>query len=216
MKICPVCKSSFQTKNALKQHMQSKHQSQQKAQPAQSRRPRSQRQAQSIDMRQTAYNDATCHVARTEWLCDVKSDNSKEFKLSTSIEVDGSNLPVLSKLSKLFDRYIVNSISILYKGSVATTRDGVVYFGIDYDGATKTGEVGLSKILKYPNKSAAVWVQEAVLPLKYDKVLRFVKGTDLRDKLGSVICYASTDKENLVLGTLFVKYNVTLMSLSGD
>lgn len=167
-------------------------------------------------MRQTAYNDATCHVNRTEWLCDVKTDNEKKAGGIVCIEVDGANLPVLSKLSKLFDRYIVNSISVVYKGAVATTRDGVVYIGIDYDNATKANEVNLPKVLKFSNKSCAVWTQDSVLPLKYDRVVRFVKGTDLRDKLGSVLYYGSSDKENLVLGTLFVKYDITFMSLSGD
>lgn len=213
MKTCPVCKATFPAKGALAQHMQAKHQA--KKQPARPQ-PRAQRQSQNVAMTQLPYNDATCHVTRTEWLSAVKTDNSSSSAIAVSFEVDSDSLPVLGKLSKLFDRYIVNSVSLVYKGAVATTRDGVVYFGVDYDGKTQKGDVSIQRVLKFPNKSCPVWTTESVLPLKYDKSVRYVKGTDLRDKLGSILCYASSDKAGLLLGNLFVKYDITLTSLSGD
>lgn len=217
MKTCPICKTTFPTKNALAQHMQAKHSTQRKAQPKSQQRARPQgNMSQRVAMTQLPYNDATCHVARTEWIAEVKSSNDSSSSVAVSLEVSSDALPVLSKLAQLFDRYIVNSISLLYKGAVATTRDGVVYFGIDYDGRASKETLSIQKVLKFPNKSCAVWSSDCALPLKYDKQVRYVKGTDLRDKLGKVIAYATTDKPNIVLGNLFVKYDLTLTSLTGD
>lgn len=216
MKTCPVCQRTFKTKNGLKQHMSAAHQrrttprAQQLVPPTGGMQPR-----QNLRLVQQPNNDAVCRVNRTEWLCSVKTGSDFSYGYKASLEVDGANLPVLSKLSKLFDRFVVHSISLVYKGSVATTRDGVVYFGIDYDNGASTTQT-TSSIMRYPNKSCPVWTRECSLPLKYDNVVRYIRGNDLRDKLGSALVAASSDKSGLELGVIFVKYDITLMSLSGD
>lgn len=216
MKTCPVCQRTFKTKNGLKQHMLAAHQRRTPPKAQQPVKPTGGTQLrQGLSLRQQPNNDAVCRVNRTEWLCSVTTDSNSNYSSKTCLEVDGVNLPVLSKLSKLFDRYVVHSISLLYKGSVATTRDGVVYFGIDYDNGAPNS-LSAPVVMRYPNKSCPVWTRECVLPLKYDNVVRYVRGNDLRDRLGSAVVAATSDKAKLELGVIYVKYDITLMSLSGD
>jgi hypothetical protein len=163
---------------------------------------------------QLPYNDAICKVARSEYLMDVTSDDKKIAKVGNHLEVDGANLPVLSQLSKLFDRFVIESISVTFKSAVATTRDGFVYVAIDYDGVLDEKDLTVSKILRYPNQSGPVR-NSFTLPLKYDRTPRYVHGTDFRDKLGRILVYATCGEKNLTLGTIFVNYNITLMSLTG-
>lgn len=219
MKTCPVCQKTFKTKNGLKQHMSAAHSSVQ-AQPKRASNRASGsapsiNSRQRMNMTQVAYNDATCRVNRIEWLVDVKSANTSSAHGATSIEVDGVNLPVLSSLGKLFDRYIVHSIQVIYRGSVSTIVDGTVYVAFDYDGkATDCDSV--SFVLKYPGNSCPVYTREMVFPLKFDQSTRYVRGTDLRDQLGKVLYYCTTtNKKDAIIGTIFVRYDITLMSLTG-
>lgn len=190
--------------------------------PARRRRPNRPRNGdlvtnmQRLNLSQVGSNDAMCRVKRTEWLSDVTTEsNTFLAKGFADLEVDGKNLPVLSQLSKLFDRFVVHSIVLIYRGAVATTRDGVVYFGIDYDSQMTLDKISDSTVLKFPNKSCSVWEKEVRLPLQYEPSVRYVKGKDFRDLLGRAIWSASSDKK-VKLGTIFVYYDVTLLSLSAS
>lgn len=215
MKICPVCKKEFKTKNGLKQHMASSHGQRQQA----AKQPRSKTvQYQpgpsgfgSMSMQSVGYNDATCRVNRIEFLMDAKA------KGTSNIEVDGANLPVLSRLSKMFDRYQVIGIQVVYRGSVATTCDGTIYVAFDYDGKIEETKLDLTAILKFPGMSCPVWTGEKSFPLKFDRSVRYVKGNDLRDKLGTVMCVVNGNTTaGKTFGTIFVKYDIMLQSLSGE
>lgn len=172
---------------------------------------------QRISMQQqSGFNDATCKVSRTEWLTDIKSETDAAAHGAISVEVDGANLPVLSSLAKLFDRYTVQNLTIIYRGAVSTITDGVVYFAFDYDGAAK-GVDNISAILKFPGRSVPVYTPESSFPLKFDASTRYVRGTDMRDQLGKVLYFCTTTKKkDTIVGTLFVKYDITLFSLTGS
>jgi hypothetical protein len=169
----------------------------------------------SMSLSQLPFNDATSRIRRVEWFASVKMDASKtSFGYTQSISLKDSTMPVLTKLSALFDKFIVHSISIHYKGSSATTRDGVVYVAFDYNGDNKTPGV-LNDVVGKPYVSCPVWQSDVKLPLKFDSTTRYVKGTDPRDKLGTCLIFATSvaSKTEVVLGEIFVEYDITLIGL---
>lgn len=163
-----------------------------------------------------AFNDATSRIRRTEWFGSVVVAKSKSsVGYSQEISLDNKDLPVLSKLAAIFDKYVVNSIDLVYKGSVSSTRDGAVHLAFDYDAKAKDPE-SLSSILGHPNVSGAVWISQIKLPLKFDKSTRYVRGTDVRDKLGKLLWYATTTANasaSITLGEVYINYDITFSGL---
>lgn len=210
MKTCPICKKQFKDKAALKQHMLSHQQ-----QPKQPRVSKSKSSNQGV-MSLGAQIDPVCRVNRIDWIKSVSFGTSAtSVGAMETIQPNDENLPVISKLAAIWDKFVVHSIALIYRGGCSSMRDGMIYLAFDYDGATKQVKA-VSDVVNKPYVCGPLWSKELRLQLRFDSQVRYCAGTDLRDKLGNICLFATTNAEakGITVGEVFVHYDITFSGLS--
>lgn len=202
MKTCPICRKQFDTKAALKQHMESVHRS--------SGRKGAGSQVQRMSNQGFNSVDPSVRITRLERLMTVESKTTKAVS-SGHLAPHTTGLGVIAKFAGMFDKFVIHKCVLVYRGGCGTTRGGMVYLVIDYE-STAT-EPTFDNLTKYPFKTCPVWARELTFPLSFDSVTRYVNGTTVADKVG--IVYAGvTSTEAFTAGEVFVQYDITFSGLT--
>lgn len=207
VKVCPMCRKTFPTKEALKQHVASVHES--SGRPSKSKR--------SIPNRITSNqsNDIPIRIKRMEFYGSITFKNSSTATFSQSFSPGNSNCIVLSKFGKLYETYKVHGMSVVFKTASRTTRDGQVIVAVDYN--TKSlGPVERARLLSMPNMIFPIHKDNSRLRVVVAPTLRYVVSSDLsRDSPFAIQAIATTDttETEFLCGDIFLEYDIEFMGL---
>lgn len=201
MKTCPVCQRKFATKQALKQHMESVHKA------SGSTAPRSTRAKNMLST-----TDPSIRITRTEWLHSVTASNTSDKITDTVVCPATSSIAVLSKLGGMFEKFVVHKMTLIYRGSAGATKDGMVFLAVDYDAVT-TAPNTKADVLKMAFKSCLISTREMAMPVSSDSAVRYVDGSDKRDKFVRALTCTTNRDSGTTVGELFVTYDITFSGM---
>lgn len=124
-----------------------------------------------------------------------------------------SSITFLDNNAKIYDRYIVRSVTIHYKSNVGTTKNGYIVFGIDWDIATPPTTVGHVSQMQ-PNMRTPIWKDASfTLPaqlLMSRRYLKTVTATSQDFDTDAFRVYYWIAADAGVIGTMWVTYDVEL------
>jgi hypothetical protein len=75
-----------------------------------------------------------------------------------------SGMLVLDSVAQTFDRYVVHNVTVHYRPSVGTTKDGYIVMGVDWDSKDNDPTSTQQVESLYPNLRTAVW-QDGRMPI---------------------------------------------------
>nr|UXD80076.1 putative capsid protein [Lasius neglectus virus 3] len=153
----------------------------------------------------------TVRVSREELLVELVSNSA------VSIELIPSEFSTLKGIANSFERAKWHSLAVFYKPGVGTTKDGLVTYGVDWDG--RKPAVTRKDIAAYtPSSTHAIWADTSNRPLHLpQKMLQsrdwyvYASDADKVDK-GPGTLAVKTDYASGG-GELWVRYSVTLAGM---
>lgn len=196
MKICPICRSQFQTKAALAQHMAS-HQNRQGGRVQGKRR--------------SGAGNFTMQCVGEEYL---GTSNAGGWRISPG----KSGLNRLDQYARLFQEYRIDKWVVKVKPVVGTTTAGSFVAGISYDYARTPTSFKDIAVLS-PKITGTVWqggtlVASAGRLMRQQWLLTDDRGVTDDEKVAGFVCLALDGAAATTTVAVWVDYSVTLQGPS--
>lgn len=155
-------------------------------------------------------------VAHEEFWSVVDLQAVKEV-ITLDFKLTGPGIPAqLGALAKVYDRYIINSLSLHYHPSCGTTTNGALTIAVDWD-PNDTGPT-LSKCkAMWPQIRTPVW-QTASLKLPAKRLMDKKQiHTDMKQPFAIQIAMAKVPATAVAtVGELYLRYDITFLGVSGN
>lgn len=130
-----------------------------------------------------------------------------------------SGLGFLDKIALSWDRYVVTHVTIFYRSSSGTTRNGAVVVGVDWDVASGAGDLAYAQTLQ-PRLRLPVWESgQMVLPANLLMSRKFLlvspnETAQINPDYGAfkVVAAVTSTSDASSIGELWVRYTVVFHS----
>lgn len=161
-------------------------------------------------------------IRHMEYWTELKGTASQVRTFPFALGAASATMPLhLTSLSKAYDRYMLNGLTLHYRPSVGTTKDGYIVLAIDWDAGDSNPTVAKARAFQ-PQVRIPVW-QPADLPcparkLQDLKVLYVGKTGEVQHNpfsVQAVVPLEAATKES-VYGDLYVTYDITFEGVSGN
>lgn len=164
-------------------------------------------------------SDGRIVLSRKELLATVSLDANSSSSVANT-PLSPSSLPFLKGLSKNFELFRWDRVSLFYKPAVGSTYGGLVTIGVDWDGANvPTTRAGVSALS--PNRTVPAWQDSESTPMSLPlERLRsrpwYVpqsSASDTTDKYPATIVYAldgTSAKNKQTVGEIWISYQCTM------
>lgn len=214
VKTCPICQRKFNSKLALKQHMDSAHSTKPLSNKARGRT----RVNNAIKQVKGSPNDIPVRIKRTEYILEVvnSSDSGGTGKVIFNPKTSTS-AKILNKFAGIYEMYRVFSMKVRFISASRSTRNGHIIVAVDMNAKD---DVIPSKEALYamPNVVTQVHTNSPVLVVPITNIIRYNNGSDTsRDKPFVIYYYCTADgKAKDIVGDIFIDYDIEFSGLNAS
>lgn len=160
--------------------------------------------------------DSPIRIKRMEYWKDVIMMKNSSVSRGDDQFVTSKFPKVFQKFADMYENYIIHSMSVVFKTTSSTTRDGSIVFGIDYNAENPQTPEDASSVFALPSRSGPLYSPTLRLQLKLQPgLVRLTKGKTPPNAPFSLTYYATTEQsgDDLYLGRFFIEYDVEFRGL---
>jgi len=158
--------------------------------------------------------DGNCRISHTEYVSDVYTSSAQTATSFTVNPQDNTTFGWLSAIATRFEMYKFEGLTLHYKPSCATTTQGYIMLGMDFDAYDTAPSKNAMMNWRYASKSAA-WQPSAVncaaalsqVGYKYCETLQI--GDRRVSDLGKLWILSDNSDSTRNAGELFITYTVS-------
>lgn len=162
-------------------------------------------------------SSAPVRIRRTDYFFTVKVPSGKTEGGDVK-DFSPNELNVLSKFAKIYECFLVHSVSVSFSPMMSKNAAGQIIVAIDYGAKNTPDKVSKASLLVMANRVGPITNKLANLPVRVNPTeVRYTDPTDAsRDKPFTVLVYASgvsSNSSEISVGDIMVSYDITFYGL---